>query len=413
MEKISTDVTEIRVVEDESEMEDKSRDKMILDEINALPGNDRSTSYPEIQNSDNLVQKSVEIDPFNWEAALDATIPDTVDESRSTLQQSDSFTKSCSTETGMKSSVGSETRSQSIHLSTPSPSFRFTVKSLKRRPIRLKVSVINDTPKPIIWSFKPVGPSTLQSSGHSKLVEDAVFKIEKGSGKLFSGERMKLSILFVPVLFGVYTALFHLKISTGVVAIWLDAASVESSKPNSLFKSLTVKRDDANRSKTMDVDVPKTPTPNKIDLIGTPLKNLLDQKSSAAAGISNPVLATATQTPLNSRKLPLPLNSAFSTRLESPQTIRHKLDFGRVEVGQGNRLYLKISNPDNKATKVTILATGDFVVPIRDLEMTPRTFFILPICFYPKVLGNVAERLIVRREKSVLRVTLEGVGIER
>ncbi|KAJ3312810.1 hypothetical protein HDV04_002620 [Boothiomyces sp. JEL0838] len=115
------------------------------------------------------------------------------------------------------------------------------------------------------------------------------------------------------------------------------------------------------------------------------------------------------KTPNRNMAIPLPTSIAKTSR--TPNLTRNILDFGDVKIGQSKTLSLKISNPDNHNAHVKFIVTGVFAIPIREMILTARSFIILPVMFTPSTFGVSEERLIVRKNESVVRIELIGYAI--
>ncbi|KAI8926154.1 hypothetical protein BC831DRAFT_243214 [Entophlyctis helioformis] len=92
---------------------------------------------------------------------------------------------------------------------------------------------------------------------------------------------------------------------------------------------------------------------------------------------------------------------------------RDALDFGTISLGHVQTLHLKICNAAYRAVDVHFITTGPFSLPTRRISIQPRSYVPVPMAFHPVRPGDFQERLIVRKESSVIRVELYGRAVQQ
>jgi hypothetical protein len=111
---------------------------------------------------------------------------------------------------------------------------------------------------------------------------------------------------------------------------------------------------------------------------------------------------------------------SYGKKLCTPKLITHKLEFGTLKQGNTKTLCLRICNPGKESTNVSFTVTGcDFLIPIKGICMTARSYFILPVCFvasnpikpFPNTQSfhRIEERLIIKKDShNTIRIGLLG-----
>ena len=398
------------------------------------------------------------IDPFDWQHALEVTIPDTTvadDNSKANISL-------CNTSS---SSINNQRRSPvQINLLGSASSLSCRLESAMKSSQRIIIELVNDGTKPICFTFNQVGSCSLTRNGSTDVVADSIFRTECPKGKVEPKSSKQFKFRFFPIQKGLYRSLFHLKSNTRVISVLFEGQSgAEELLPSKVSKPPSHTSMSTNRSshvvysklsleelidfdlctkkdvqEQQEVHEAKTPIASRFSQeqqqnyplstatpkIVTEKKDVKRQQSSRKSLYSTPTAAVV------SFKSPSVMPTS-GKKLATPRLVRHKLDFGRVAVGQTRTLHLRICNPDEKATVISFAVTGrDFMIPIKELSMTPRSFLILPICFSPhptsvgsspqtplttfdnnSVVKNVDERLVLKKDgllNATIRLALVG-----
>jgi hypothetical protein len=85
------------------------------------------------------------------------------------------------------------------------------------------------------------------------------------------------------------------------------------------------------------------------------------------------------------------------------------LDFGILKTGTTKKLHLKISNPTLNSVIVKFAITGVFEILSRELRVSGRSFVYFPVICRAGQVGEVEERLMVKKEGRVQLIIVKAV----
>ncbi|KAJ3360348.1 hypothetical protein HDU91_004654 [Kappamyces sp. JEL0680] len=366
------------------------------------------------------------VDPFDWQSAFEKGADETALEVN---------LKNTSPKHKARSAAGCKV----LRLSDQCPVY-IKVQSRPQSPTLINLSVVNDAPTPQSWTLKPIGPGTLQRDKAHSLADRNVFGISPAQGELAPQSSCAVSITFLPLLSGLYKALFHLTTTLGVVAIWVEGQSDEqldfaaTAASSASSASLKARQHEKLQSNMANTDISqivssfrKSQTSSATPSITLPLaaetpstrpkEGLLPTPQLDPKGPEARQHVPPRETPrITSASSPSPKRMGVSMSIGSPRNLapaiepsRLSLQFGEVKKGGSKTLQLRVCNPDEKDATVSFLTTGQFILPVKEVVMTPRSFFVLPVCFAPTHLGKVSERLVVKKNGiSTVRIVLLG-----
>lgn len=379
-----------------------------LEKVSDIPDNEEGIEKNSETGNDMNAHLEEAADTFDWQNALEVTIPDT------TVAEEQSANITMSSCSSLHSTNRQKQHMKISFSSSPSSINCCFSPSAQKASQSMILELTNDGSKPICWSFNLVGSCSLSKNNITDIVSDPIFRSECAKGKLDVRESKFFKVRFMPVQKGLYRALFHLKTSSRVITVWFEGSSgvyekcvTNIPKPDSKLRleeliDFDLGRSSSDRAKSNDAIAPFTP------MAKTTKTGAEGSKTPAPSKNMTPSEYVTPKAQSISLKSP---PASTGTKLHTPKLIRHKLDFGAVRVGETRTLYLRVSNPNEKMAKVSFAVTGEFAIPLKELKMSPRSYFVLPICFQPSCpsLSSIDERLIVKREnQTTIRLGLIG-----
>lgn len=339
------------------------------------------------------------LDPFDWQQAMEQTIPDTTVEEPIKLMEELSLSSS--------NAILERFSAPKLTVSLPGRQTVHLAVATTNKPKQLLLEICNDSANSITWTMKPVGSCSFQkeSSSETQATWDKIFHTESSKGCISYTTSDTIIFQFSPIQKGIYTILYHLQTNFGLICIWIKGESNTALLNNNV---------DLERSllSAEQLQPPALPSNSRSGINGDDIMPFhpSDQTPKSKSSKMKPVLLeySTPQTVKSAKTDFLLLQQSTGKKLATPKITRHVLDFGSVQIGKSKTLHLRVCNPDQTKATVSFVTTGHFKVPIHELEMPPRSFFILPICFSPILdktttkgaLMDIDERLIVKKSNK-------------
>ncbi|KAJ3272643.1 hypothetical protein HDV01_005390 [Terramyces sp. JEL0728] len=463
---------------------------------------------------------SEDIDPFDWQKALEVTQESTnelVAEHEALSQVSnDGKQLDCDKSNSDTTEINFGVIIISNNYWSATIRHNFSLYSPRCNRQTLKLCLTNSTSKTITWEMAKLGQTHLILDNEVQMVEDESIKCDAGIGSILPYDSQEVMITFSPVSNGIYQSLYQIKANGQMINVHIKGYTKRDLQngdllENSQFGQFSLPKETVNTPKQAEkvnsglntgettvknakirhfsLHTPEKGTDNNRTLHNTPTRleganlpnplytetaKIEDIKSWKAdhlekkettneeaksplkqsirtedKGLASPADTSHPKTPgskkahlpnlkndfmtpargktghsylqniagmtpnINilktpSRNMALPLPTSVAKTSRAPNLTRNILDFGDMKIGQSKTLSLKISNPDKHNVHVRFIVTGAFAIPIREMILTSRSFIILPVMFTPHALGLSEERLIVRKNESVVRIELIG-----
>jgi hypothetical protein len=260
-------------------------------------------------------------------------------------------------------------RSLNSSMESESKRMQIIFSSIKyRSESRISISIDNPTCKDATWTVKPVGCASVTNEGQKKhAVDDIIFRFIQNKGKVISGSDIILSISFFPLIAGLHTQTFHLRVQNYLIILELSGESLrpESEKPQARQRCSLPQSQYA-------LTTSQTPYQAKsgIRLVHTePQKRILSQKKSFKS-----------------------------------------LDFASVGLHQNMSRTIHVCNNRTTPTDFKLYISGPFVIPTQKLCIDGKSYVALPIAFVPTQIGSFKGFLVIKGDIGMSeKITLTGM----
>lgn len=232
-----------------------------------------------------------------------------------------------------------------------------------RSESRISISIDNPTCKDATWTVKPVGCASVTNEGQKKhAIDDIIFRFIQNKGKVISGSDIILSISFFPLIAGLHTQTFHLRVQNYLIILELSGESFrpESAKP----------------------------------------RCSLPQSQYAL---------TTSQTPYRAKSGMRLVQTEPQKRILSEKSFK-SVDFSSVGLHQNMFRTIHICNNRTTPTNFKMYISGPFVIPTQKLCIDGKSYVALPIAFVPTQVGSFKGFLVIKGDIGMSeKVTLTGI----
>lgn len=237
-----------------------------------------------------------------------------------------------------------------------------------RSESRISISINNPTCKDALWTVKPVGCAYVANEGQNKHpVDDIIFRFIQNKGKVISGSDIMLSISFFPLIAGVYTQTFHLRVQNYLIILELRGTSCrpQSERPHSR---------------------PRCSLPQSQHVL------------------------TSCQTPYQVKPGMRLVQTEPQKRIISEKMPPKTLDFGIVRLHDSNSQTIHVCNNILSPTNFKMYISGPFAIPTEKLWIDSKSYIALPIAFVPSQAGAFKGFLVIKGDMGKSeKIILKGI----
>ena len=222
-----------------------------------------------------------------------------------------------------------------------------------RHESRISISINNPTAKDAIWTVKSVGNPYVDIESQNKHpIDDIIFRFIQSKGKVLSGSDIILSISFFPLIAGIHTQTYHLRVQNHIIVLELKG---ESLNPH---------------SEARNYSRPRCSLPHGEYLHQTP--NHAQSKTRLI------------QTEPQKRILPM------------KQSPKQTLNFGDVRLRTNPSLNIYVCNNRTKPSKFKLYISGPFAIPADELCIVGKSYIDFPVAFTPIQTGSFNGFLVIK-----------------
>ncbi|XP_071823533.1 uncharacterized protein [Apostichopus japonicus] len=247
----------------------------------------------------------------------------------------------------------------------------------------------NTKPYPMKWNLSSFAPAYLkQADGTVCRTTYSAFRFESTSGEMTPGQKMQLSLHFMPREEGDYSQFWDL----------------ESSSTQNLVSHKT-------RIELSGHGLPKKRTSQNVDNYSRtfPKQNLYDQALAKQLSKSQPLDLTkvsksvSSNNPIGlSKTTAMPAGNGKSTRHNSKKSsivISESAKFDRCEANQSQTVTVRLKNCSMSPQTVKFVSPRQpFSITHHEHVIKPRHYLKLPVTFHPKTKGHFEAPLVIQTE---------------
>ena len=253
-----------------------------------------------------------------------------------------------------------ETESKRIQIVFPAVKYR--------SESRISISIDNPTCKDAIWTVKSVGCAAVANEGQKKhTVDDIIFRFIQNKGKVISGSGIALTISFFPLIAGIYTQTFHLRVQNCLILLEISG---KSTRPQS----------------ERHQERPRCSLPH------------------------SQYALTTSHTPYQSKSEMRLVHTEPRKRIFVGKSSNKSLEFGISRLHENISRTIHVCNNRTLPTNFKIYISGPFAIPTEKLCIDGKSYVVFPIAFTPTQPGSYKGFVVIKGDigKSE-KITLTGI----